>query len=74
MQDGKIDPDFVGPVETVVKVYVGDEEVESSEFVVTGNNVTVNGAVVTLNLSGLLSNVKTIPLHVKLGDKTYTVN
>lgn len=77
MEDGKVDPDFINlgkPVETIVKVYVGDEEVESSGFIVTGNNVTVNGAKVTLNLNTLTSNIKTIPLNVKLGDKTYTVN
>lgn len=74
MENGKVDPDFIGPVETVVRVYVGDEEIESSKFTVTGKNVTVNGATVTLNLSALTSNIKTIPLNVKLGDKTYTVN
>jgi hypothetical protein len=74
MENGKIDPDFIGPVETIVRVYVGDEEIESSKFTVTGENVTVNGATVTLNLSSLTSNIKTIPLNVKLGDKPYTVN
>jgi hypothetical protein len=77
MQDGKVDPDYINlgqPVETVVKVYVGDEEVPANKFTITGNNVTINGATVTLNLNALTSNIKAIPLNVKLGDKTYTVN
>ncbi len=77
MEDGKVDPDFINldkPVETIVKVYVGDEEVESSGFSVTGNNVTVNGAKVTLNLNTLTPDIKTIPLIVELDNKPYTVN
>ena len=73
MEDGKVDPDFTDLVQTTVRVWVGDERVPSTDFSITGNNVDIDGATVTLNLSTLNSNVKSIPLTVDLGGKEYDV-
>lgn len=73
MEDGKVDPDFTDLVQTTVRVWVGDEPVPSTYFTVTGNNVTIDRATVTLDLSTLNSNIKSIPLKVTLGKKDYDV-
>ena len=74
MENSKIDPDFTKPITTIVRVYVGDEEVPSDQFTVSGNNIVVDGAKVTLDLSSIDENVSVIPIKVVFNNKEYNIN
>lgn len=74
LENGKVDSDFKDEVSTIIKVYLGDEEVSYPNFSIKENqHITVDGNKIALKSSSLNSTITNIPITVTVGNTDYSV-